>query len=125
MNIPNMNTITRRVLLIALEVVPAIALAHGGTVDKFVGDAILVFFGDPETLGIAEDAKACLRMAVEMQRRLVDLNAEWRARGVEHPFSVRMGIRLASRMAQMRSIPRSKSACSSSVSFWRVALYAG
>jgi class 3 adenylate cyclase len=69
-----------------------IALAYGGTVDKFVGDAILVFFGDPETLGVAEDARACLRMAVDMQRRLVGLNDEWQARGVEHPFTVRMGI---------------------------------
>ena len=38
-----------------------IALAHGGTVDKFIGDAILIFFGDPETKGVAEDARACLQ----------------------------------------------------------------
>jgi adenylate cyclase len=54
-----------------------IALAHGGTVDKFVGDAMLVFFGDPETKGDAEDAKACLRMAIEMQHRIASLNAKW------------------------------------------------
>ena len=41
-----------------------IALKHGATVDKFIGDALLVFFGDPETQGIEEDARACLRMAV-------------------------------------------------------------
>src|SRR5205823_3988424 len=69
-----------------------IALEHGGTLDKFIGDAILIFFGDPETKGVAEDAKACLRMAVEMQRRLAELNAKWRNRGVENPFRVRMGI---------------------------------
>lgn len=69
-----------------------IALAHGATIDKFIGDAILVFFGDPETRGVAEDAKACLRMAVDMQRRLAGLNARWRGRGVEQPFRVRMGI---------------------------------
>ena len=46
----------------------AIALDHGGTIDKFVGDAMLIFFGDPETKGDAEDAKACLRMAIDMQR---------------------------------------------------------
>jgi len=39
-----------------------------------------------------EDAKACLRMAVDMQRRLAGLNAKWRERGVEQPFRVRMGI---------------------------------
>ena len=69
-----------------------IALKHGGTIDKFIGDAILIFFGDPETKGDSEDAKACLRMAIEMRQRLAELNAKWRNAGLEHPFSVRMGI---------------------------------
>jgi adenylate cyclase len=69
-----------------------IALAHGGTVDKFIGDAILIFFGDPETKGEAEDAKACLRMAADMQRKLAELNVKWRSAGIEHPFQSRMGI---------------------------------
>ncbi len=69
-----------------------IALAHGGTIDKFVGDAMLIFFGDPETRGDAEDAKACLRMAIEMQDRIAGLNAKWRNAGIEQPFRVRMGI---------------------------------
>jgi adenylate cyclase len=49
-----------------------VALKHGGTIDKFVGDAILIFFGDPETKGDAEDAKSCLQMAAEMQHRLAE-----------------------------------------------------
>ncbi|MES2261206.1 MAG: adenylate/guanylate cyclase domain-containing protein [Pseudomonadota bacterium] len=69
-----------------------IALRHGGTIDKFIGDAILIFFGDPETRGAAEDAKACLRMAVEMQQALARLNVRWRKHGIEAPFRVRMGI---------------------------------
>jgi adenylate cyclase len=69
-----------------------IALEHGGTIDKFIGDAIVIFFGDPETKGTAEDAKACLRMAVAMQRRVAELNAKWRREGVEEPFRVRIGI---------------------------------
>jgi adenylate cyclase len=69
-----------------------IALAHGGTIDKFIGDAMLIFFGDPETRGDGEDAKACLRMAVEMQQRVAGLNAKWRSAGIEYPFRVRMGI---------------------------------
>ena len=69
-----------------------IALAHGATVDKFIGDAILGFFGDPETKGVAEDARACVRMAVAMQQRLAELNTEWRERGVERPFRARVGI---------------------------------
>ncbi|WP_119388098.1 adenylate/guanylate cyclase domain-containing protein [Taklimakanibacter lacteus] len=70
----------------------AIATKHGGTVDKFIGDAILIFFGDPETKGVTEDALACLRMAFEMQARTVELNAKWRSMGVEERFLVRMGI---------------------------------
>ena len=69
-----------------------IALRHGATVDKFIGDAMLLFFGDPETKGPAGDARACLEMAVEMQKRLAELNTEWRRRGIEKPFQARMGI---------------------------------
>jgi adenylate cyclase len=70
----------------------AIALEHGGTIDKFIGDAMVVFFGDPTTLGVQEDAKAAVRMAVEMQARLRELNVDWRARGIEIPFRARIGI---------------------------------
>ncbi len=69
-----------------------IALKHGGTIDKFIGDAILIFFGDPESHGTAEDAKACVRMAVEMQHSLAKLNVQWSKLGLERPFRVRMGI---------------------------------
>ncbi|MEQ1954757.1 adenylate/guanylate cyclase domain-containing protein [Mesorhizobium sp. CN2-181] len=69
-----------------------IAQAHGATIDKFIGDAILAFFGDPTTLGAREDARACLRMAVAMQERLRQLQVKWRNQGIEQPFRVRMGI---------------------------------
>jgi len=69
-----------------------IALTHGGTIDKFIGDAMLVFFGDPESKGDVDDAKSCLRMAVEMQHQIAGLNAEWRNAGIQDPIRVRMGI---------------------------------
>ena len=69
-----------------------IAHKHGGTIDKFIGDAMLIFFGDPETRGDRADAQACVRMAWHMQRRLLELNAKWRAAGIEQPFKARMGI---------------------------------
>ena len=69
-----------------------IAHQHGGTIDKFIGDAMLIFFGDPETRGDRADAQACVRMAWNMQRRLLELNAKWRAAGLEQPFKSRMGI---------------------------------
>ena len=51
-----------------------------------------MFFGDPETKGSEEDARACVRMAVAMQRQMVELQQEWRASGFEQPFEMRVGI---------------------------------
>jgi adenylate cyclase len=65
---------------------------HGGTLDKFIGDAVLVFFGDPESNGVAEDAAACAWMALEMKEAIVELNREWLAKGIRQGFEVRMGI---------------------------------
>ena len=69
-----------------------IALQHGATIDKFIGDAMLLFFGDPQSKGVAEDAKACVVMAIAMQRRMRELEQEWRNRGLLRPFRIRMGI---------------------------------
>ena len=69
-----------------------IALQHGGTIDKYIGDAILIFFGDPETNGAKEDALACVRMAIAMRKRLRDLEDDWRKSGIEKPLRCRMGI---------------------------------
>ncbi len=69
-----------------------IALEHGATIDKYIGDAMLLFFGDPETRGMQQDAKACVMMAIAMQRRMRELEQEWRARGLERPFRMRIGI---------------------------------
>jgi DNA-binding response OmpR family regulator len=66
-----------------------IALQHGATIDKFIGDAILLFFGDPESKGVAEDAKACVLMAIAMQRRMRELEQAWRSR-LLRPFRIRM-----------------------------------
>src|SRR6516225_3710388 len=75
-----------------LNEMASIALKHGATLDKYVGDAIVAFFGDPETRGVAEDAKACVAMAIEMQQRIAELESEWQRVGLERPFRARMGI---------------------------------
>jgi len=75
-----------------LREMSAIALEYGATIDKFIGDAIMLFFGDPETKGPKEDAIACVKMAISMQQRMRDLQAEWRERGQEHVFQLRIGI---------------------------------
>ena len=75
-----------------LNEMSTIALDHGGTIDKYIGDAIMIFFGDPETLGEQEDAIACVKMAIAMRKRLVEMRREWDVLGVARPLSVRMGI---------------------------------
>jgi len=69
-----------------------IALAHGATIDKYVGDAILIFFGDPESRGVKQDALACVRMAIAMRSRMLELTDIWRETGIEKPLRCRMGI---------------------------------
>ena len=70
-----------------------IAFAYGGTVDKFIGDAVMVLFGAPIGNDASLQARQCVRMAIEMQRRLRDLNARWIAGGLLYRgLSCRIGI---------------------------------
>ena len=70
-----------------------IALEYGATIDKFIGDAMVLYFGDPETKGVKKDAAACVQMAIAMQRRLKNLQVEWREQGlIDRPFETRIGI---------------------------------
>lgn len=69
-----------------------IATDHGATIDKYVGDAIVMFFGDPESHGIREDALAAVKMALAMQRRIIELADIWRDAGIEIPLRCRIGI---------------------------------
>jgi len=70
----------------------SIALKHGGTIDKFIGDAIMVFFGDPESRGEKQDALACVQMAIEMRESIKSLRRQWRDQGVTKPLHIRVGI---------------------------------
>lgn len=69
-----------------------IALKYGGTIDKYVGDSIMVFFGDPKTQGAKKDTLACVAMAIEMRKHMKVLRQQWRAQGVQNPLEIRMGI---------------------------------
>lgn len=73
------------------EAMAAVAKRHGGTIDKFIGDALMVFFGDPDSKGEREDALACVEMAVDMRREISKLRTQWRALGFDG-LDVRMGI---------------------------------
>ncbi|AMO57582.1 adenylate/guanylate cyclase domain-containing protein [Endozoicomonas montiporae] len=69
-----------------------IALQHGGTIDKFVGDSIVVFFGDPKTRGPKADARAAVSMALAMREQMQVLRKKWLDQGIEKPLEIRMGI---------------------------------
>jgi len=69
-----------------------IVFEYGGTVDKIMGDGLVVMFGAPVAVEPAQGALSCVRMAVRMQECLHELNAKWRAGGCAHTIAVRMGI---------------------------------
>lgn len=70
-----------------------IAHEHGANFDKFIGDAMMFYFGDPDSKGVKEDASACVRMAIDMQRRLRTLQTGWQEQGlIDQPFEARIGI---------------------------------
>lgn len=68
-----------------------IAKQYGATIDKFMGDAILIFFGDPDSQGVEQDAKNCLDMALAMRQQMKFLRARWEKMGYA-PLHIRMGI---------------------------------
>ena len=69
-----------------------IAAEYGGTVDKFIGDAMVIFFGDPHSKGVREDALQCVKMAIAMQRGMANLQDLWRETGPSKTFRIRIGI---------------------------------
>ncbi|MBI1452510.1 MULTISPECIES: adenylate/guanylate cyclase domain-containing protein [Acinetobacter] len=68
-----------------------IAKQYEATVDKFMGDAILIFFGDPHSQGVEQDAKVCLEMAMVMRQQMKLLRERWIKMGYP-PLHIRMGI---------------------------------
>ena len=69
-----------------------ISINWGGTIDKFIGDAIMIFFGDPTSEGENQDAVNCVRMAMEMLKKLEELRFDWRKKGLALPLNARIGI---------------------------------
>ena len=61
----------------------AAVFENGGTLDKFIGDAVMAVWGNVSSRGIVEDAKAAVRTALAMRRELRKLNESWRPQGVE------------------------------------------
>lgn len=69
-----------------------IADSCGGTIDKFIGDGVMIFFGDPQTAGRKQDALSCARMALRMRSRIAELRRGWQEFIGPDPLHVRIGI---------------------------------
>jgi signal transduction histidine kinase/CheY-like chemotaxis protein len=65
---------------------------HGGTVDKFMGDAILAIFGAPEEISPNEQVRRAIAAARQMYCTLEKLNDRWQAQGIEQQVQFRCGI---------------------------------
>ena len=65
---------------------------YGGTIDKFMGDGIMVIFGDFNSNGIKNDTVRCVSMAIAMRKRMKILQREWVNQGIERALEIRMGI---------------------------------
>jgi GAF domain-containing protein/class 3 adenylate cyclase/ActR/RegA family two-component response regulator len=65
-----------------LEEMTQVVFDNGGTVDKFMGDAILALFGAPEELTPNEQVRRAINTARAMLRSLSKLNQQWKARGI-------------------------------------------
>ncbi|MCL2834164.1 MAG: adenylate/guanylate cyclase domain-containing protein [Treponema sp.] len=72
-----------------LESMAEILFAHGGTVDKFMGDGILAFFGDP--FSMSDHCERCIRAAIAMQKKITELAEKWK-RIADINLKVRIGI---------------------------------
>lgn len=69
-----------------------LVFAHGGTLDKFLGDGLMVFFGEPEPATVEEQALQAIRMSLKMLDAIERLKAGPWASYAETPFSIGIGI---------------------------------
>jgi adenylate cyclase len=72
-----------------LESMAAVIFEHGGTVDKYMGDGMLAFFGDP--LETADHTGRCVRAAIAMQTKIREMGGRWKEKA-DIDLKVRMGI---------------------------------
>jgi class 3 adenylate cyclase len=75
-----------------LREMSAIAVEHGGTLDNYIGDGIMVLFGAPGRLEESEQAWAAVRAAFAMKSRTEELSSATRARGIPADLKVRVGV---------------------------------
>ena len=69
-----------------------IAVKYGGTIDKFIGDSVMIYFSDSSTGSERESARQCVLMAMEMLSKTMALSEDWISKGSPSHLKVRMGI---------------------------------
>lgn len=70
-----------------------IASEYGGTINKFMGDAVMIIFGDnANSQGIKEDAIRCAAMSIAIRKRMKVVQQQWFKKGIRKPMQIRMGI---------------------------------
>jgi len=69
----------------------ATVFENQGTLDKFIGDAVMAVWGNVSSRGVIADAKACANAALAMRRELKALNEKWATEGIA-PFHIGIGI---------------------------------
>lgn len=74
------------------EMVDIIYERNGGTLQKFIGDAIMAAWGDTHTHGNAEDARRAVTAALAMRQGLVKLNAGWKNNPDRHRLATGIGV---------------------------------
>ena len=75
-----------------LTVVSEIVIKYGATIDKFIGDAVMLFFGAPHSDGVQEDALKCVKMSIEIQQAMKDFREHQRKEGILKLFHAKIGI---------------------------------
>lgn len=80
------------------EAMGEIIMAHGGTLERFAGDGLMIFFNDP--IEIPDPAQQAVAMSVAMQKRFAELQTLWQSRG----YTLAMGIGIAQGVATLGAI---------------------
>ncbi len=73
------------------EMVKIVRIEQRGTLDKFIGDAVMAHWGSIVTEGKETDARCAVATALRMREVLARLNADWEVRGMHH-FSIGIGV---------------------------------
>jgi adenylate cyclase len=75
-----------------LREMSAVLVAHGGTLDNYIGDGVMAVFGAPERIEEQDQAWSAVRAAIAMRDRARELAARIRGRGIPADFRIRVGV---------------------------------